>query len=320
MGSSIITTALSSSSISCLNLKTHLTQRFYITKFSNISSFSATRIASLIAKCSSKNQSEKGSNLKDVLSGMVDERVEQLLSNEENRVLLDGLEKATQRVERAKRELAEIERQEAEAKLLRDYVNKLQSTTSEIAECQKEILEAKAMVEEAERSLNGGGVGAENSFSGMESQSVNKDEERLESIKAAIISAIVGTIAGLPFSLTRATGISDLIFPLAIAFVSCALFGVTFRYAVRRDLDDIHLKSGTSAAFGIVKGLATLGAGTRLELDAGNLIPIALDAAVNVSENLLIFFFAGVGLDFCMKLGVLSSFPIDKTISKTNNI
>lgn len=125
MGSSIIAT-FSSSSVSCAYLNIHLTQRFYVAKFSNL----ATGIP-LIVKCSSKNQSETG-NLKDVLSGLVDERVEQLLSKEENRVLLDGLEKATQRVEKAKSELALIERQEAEAKLLKDYVDKLQSTTSEV--------------------------------------------------------------------------------------------------------------------------------------------------------------------------------------------
>lgn len=74
----------------------------------------------------------KSVNLKDVLSGMVDDRVEQLLNKDENRVLLDGLEKATLRVELAKRGLAELEKQEAEAKLAREYINQLQSRTSEV--------------------------------------------------------------------------------------------------------------------------------------------------------------------------------------------
>lgn len=63
---------------------------------------------------------------------MVDEKVEQLLKREENRVLLDGLEKATLRVEIAKKELAEIERQELEAKLLKDYITQLEIRTSEV--------------------------------------------------------------------------------------------------------------------------------------------------------------------------------------------
>lgn len=67
-------------------------------------------------------------------------------------------------------------------------------------------------------------------------------------------------------------------------------------------------------------GLATLGAGLHLELDTGNLFSIARDGAFCISENLLIFFFAGIGLDFCMKLGVVSPFPIDKSISNTSKI
>lgn len=57
--------------------------------------------------------------------------MEELLNRQENRVLLDGLEKASQRVEMARRELAEIERQELEAKQLRDYINQLESRASE---------------------------------------------------------------------------------------------------------------------------------------------------------------------------------------------
>lgn len=120
-----------------------------------------------------------------------------------------------------------------------------------IAECQKEILEARAMVEEAELALTDPGRDA---LTEMGSEVMNKDEERLQSVKAASISAVIGTLAELPISLTRVTSNSQLILPLAITFFSCALFGVTFRYAIRRDLDNFQLKSGTSAAFGFVKG------------------------------------------------------------------
>lgn len=64
---------------------------------------------------------------------MVDEKVDELLNREENKVLLDGLEKATQRVEMAKKELAEIERQELEAKLLKDYITQLETRASEVS-------------------------------------------------------------------------------------------------------------------------------------------------------------------------------------------
>lgn len=108
------------------------------------------------------------------------------------------------------------------------------------------------MIEEAERSLSqseGGGAVRDGEDGGLD-----RDEERLESVKAAAISAIVGTLAGLPIFLTQATDTSQLVLPTAITFFSCALFGVTFRYTIRRDLDNIQLKTGTSAAFGFVKG------------------------------------------------------------------
>lgn len=104
--------------------------------------------------------------------------------------------------------------------------------------------EARAMVK---------GVGGETSTD-MESGMSTKDKERLQSVKAALLSAVIGTLAELPISLSRVTSNSQLILPLAITFASCALFGVTFRYAIRRDLDNFQLKSGTSAAFGFVKG------------------------------------------------------------------
>lgn len=89
----------------------------------------SSRSRLLILKC---NNSDQSGDLKDALAGMVEEGVDELLKREENRGLLDGLEKASQRVESARKELAEIERQELEAKRLREYVNQLESRASEV--------------------------------------------------------------------------------------------------------------------------------------------------------------------------------------------
>ncbi|XP_008239243.1 PREDICTED: uncharacterized protein LOC103337855 [Prunus mume] len=274
----------------------------------------------LIIKCTRSTSGESGS-LKDALSGIVGEQVEELLKKEENRDLLDGLEKASQRVEMAKRELAEIEKQELEAKLVRDYINQLESRASEIAECQKEILEAKAMVEEAERALSQDGdqLGDGYGFSESGNGEIDKDKERWQSIKAASISALVGTVAGLPFSFTQVSRGSELILPLAVTFVSCALFGVTFRYAVRRDLDDVHLKTGAPAAFGVVKGLATLDGGQPLELNAGSFLSHAFDGALYLSQSLFVFLSAAIALDYCFKARLLSPFPIKSPVSGSNS-
>ncbi|XP_026387920.1 uncharacterized protein LOC113283005 [Papaver somniferum] len=279
--------------------------------FSFISAGERRQSKTLVVKCSS---SENG-GLKDVVSGLVDQRVEELLNKEENKVLLDGLTKANERVELAKKELAEFDKKQLEDVQMKNYVNQLESRTSEIEECQREILEAKAMIREAELSLSGNideadaDVFEENDKNVVE---VDKNTERLESVKAASIAAVIGTIAAIPISLSQVTDITELILPLGITFVSCALFGVTFRYTVRRDLDDSHLKSGISAAFACVKGLAVLEAGPRLELDSQSFLSHAVDGAVNVAENLLIFVFASVALDFCFKMRLLSPFPVKR--------
>ncbi|XP_010538852.1 PREDICTED: uncharacterized protein LOC104813055 [Tarenaya hassleriana] len=252
-------------------------------------------------KCRSSSESSGDRDLKDSLSGIVGKQVEELLSREENKGLLDGLEKASMRVEMARRELAEIERQELEAKLLQDYVNQLETRASEIAECQQEIIAARSKIEEAERSLSM----AENPTG----ESVDRDKERIESVKAAVIAAAIGTVAEIPIALSQVSSIEQLILPLGIAFVSCALFGVTFRYSVRRDLDDFHLKTGTTLAFGFVKGLGMLSVGPPLELSSESLVSHALDGALLVSQSLLIFAFASVGLDFCFKTRLLKPFP-----------
>ncbi|KAL4348840.1 hypothetical protein GQ457_17G022640 [Hibiscus cannabinus] len=275
----------------------------------------------LSLKCSGNSEEQETSNgLKDALSGIVGKQVEELLNREENKGLLDGLEKASQRVEMAKRQLAEIEKQELEAQLLRNYIGQLESRASEIAETQQEISEARAMIEEAERSLspNEDNVGDGNAFSSEGGEGIDVDKERFESVKAALISALVGTLAGLPISLTQVSSTTQLLLPLSVNFISCALFGVTFRYAVRRDLDNFQLKTGTSAAFGFVKGLGTLGGGAPLELDAGSFLSHAVDGAVYVSQNLFIFLFAAVGLDFCIKMRILSPFPTKRSAPRTD--
>ncbi|KAF7824953.1 homer protein [Senna tora] len=302
-------------------------------------SFFAPRFPSLRCRSGSEENGSgnDGSNFKDAVSGMVDEQVQELLSKEENRVLLDGLEEASRRVEIAKRELALIQEQELAAKRFRDYVNQLESQASEIAECQREISEAKAMVEEAERTLSQNMDGPEggNTFMWSTSEEIDRDKERWESVKAASISALVGTLAGLPICLTQVSNFTELILPLAINFISSALFGVTFRYAVRRNLDDVQLKTGTAAAFGVVKeeynlfrtnletnfgvGLATLGGGPVLELNLESFLSHALDGVVYVSENLLVFVFAAVSLDYCFKTRLLSPFPIDRSVSSDNS-
>ncbi|GJR12668.1 hypothetical protein Tco_0795320 [Tanacetum coccineum] len=178
----------------------------------------------------------------------------------------------------AKKDVAEIETQETEARKMMEYISQLETSVSEIAETE------------------------------TESKTMNKNKEKLESVKAAVISAIVGTLASLPISLIRYTNSYELIVSTAIVVVTCALYGATYRYTIRRDFEDFHLKNGTSAAFGIVKGVATLD--KQLSLDA-------FTGAVCVAENVLIFIIAAAGLDICYKMGILLPYPLEGSTSRT---
>lgn len=123
---------------------------------------------------------------------------------------------------------------------------------NKIAESQRELLQAREMIDEAQRSLSSSlEVG---SFGDVSSDDVDEDGERKESVKAAAVSSLVGVLASLPISFYEVESLPQLFLQSSIVFISCALFGVTFRYAVRRDLDNIQLKTGAPAAFAFVRG------------------------------------------------------------------
>lgn len=83
---------------------------------------------------------------------------------------------------------------------------------------------------------------------------VDKESERIESGKAAVVAAVAGAVASLPFVLSeRGVGFSS-VFGVFGVLVSCGVFGVCYRYTVRRDLDNFQLKSGAAAAFALVAG------------------------------------------------------------------
>lgn len=255
-------------------------------------------------RCSSGGGGDDRSLAGEAVSGMVDE----ILKREENKALLDGLEEASRRVERAREAMADIERRKFEASQAKEIVSQLENRKLDIEKSQRELLEARAMVDKAERSLSTN-INSEDD----EGEAIDKALERVESIKTASVSAITGTLAALPIYMYQDTSYIQLALHLATIFISCALFGVTFRYTVRRDLDNVQLKAGTSAAFGLVRGFAALGAEKLLELDASSLVSFSIDGTVLVFESIFIFLSASIALDFCLKTRLLSPFPVRKS-------
>jgi hypothetical protein len=135
------------------------------------------------------------------------------------------------------------------------------------------------------------------------------DRDRLESLKAGILGAIATAVVFSTLLLINSSilavrfeflqelridnpGLTELIGG-AIAAISGFLFGVTYRYVVRDDLNP-HLKSGAVAAFGLVRGLAEVDAG--LHLQSHNLWWFSLVTL----ESVLLFAIARIALDIAI--------------------
>ncbi|VAI20125.1 unnamed protein product [Triticum turgidum subsp. durum] len=252
-------------------------------------------------RCAPGEGAGEGAPGAEWLSSAVGEKVDELLRREENRALLDGVEAAERRVELARAKLADIERQEAAARLATEEVRRLERRRDE----------AREMIDEAQRTLTSS-LEDRSFWNTSGGEDVDKDSERLESVKAAAISSIIGVLASLPISSYEVHSLPQLFFRSSVVLISCALFGVTFRYAVRRDLDNIQLKTGAAAAFAVVRGLALLESGTTFELSTDALMSLALDGAVSVVGSIFIFLSSAIALDYCFKMRFLSPFPARK--------
>lgn len=57
-------------------------------------------------------------------------------------------------------------------------------------------------------------------------------------------------------------------------------------------------------------GLAGFEAGNSLELSPDGLISSSVMGGISVAQNIFIFLFAAVALDFCFKMRIVSPFPM----------
>ncbi|MBD2231360.1 hypothetical protein H6G07_07195 [Phormidium tenue FACHB-1052] len=131
------------------------------------------------------------------------------------------------------------------------------------------------------------------------------DEDRIESLKAAVLAGIAAGMAagslllahrvptiGWGAALTSiASGLSGSTFWVSAIFagLSGGLFGITYRYAVRQDPNP-QLKAGVVLAFSLVRGLALVNVAAAVSLRGWPF-------AVAIAESLLIFAAAAASLE-----------------------
>lgn len=251
-----------------------------------------------------------------LFSGLADEEVDKLLKSEENQALLKDLGSAMGRVDSARKELDEIEKREKGAAELRAYIQRLEGADSVIAESLREVSEAEARVRKAELALVTARAGGSirDLSNKWEEADIDENAERIESIKASSVSALIGTLASIPIALVQANSIEGLLIKEGIIFISCVLFGVTYRYTVRQNLENIKLKSGVVAAFGLVRGLSQFEAELPVDFDVNIIFSHALDTSFMLGESMFVFIAAAIGLDYCMKVDLLKPFPSKKSM------
>ncbi len=132
-------------------------------------------------------------------------------------------------------------------------------------------------------------------------------EERIESIKAGLLSSAAFTLAymvvalinhfwlaGISPQLTslQSTTTAEFLLKLAVCCLSGFLFGIAYRYIVRSDHNS-HLSEGAVLAFGLVRGLATVEV-------TSNLLANLYFLTILTIESLICFGIARFILDFAL--------------------
>ena len=131
-------------------------------------------------------------------------------------------------------------------------------------------------------------------------------QERLESLKAGVVSGSVTTTLWIAIALAAGPRLDldrpGLLLAAGIAGFSGFLFGVTYRYVIRHDRNP-HLKSGAVGAFALVRGLAQIEPLLRRASIPWELILILL------GQNMVMFTVARWVLDGLSDRGWLNRFP-----------
>ena len=162
----------------------------------------------------------------------------------------------------------------------------------------------------AEADAEGGAPTSKRKWGSTVADDVDEDAERIESAKAATAAAVSGALLSLPLTVSQSPGGIVTLESVAGIFLSCAVFGVTYRYAVRDDLGNDQLKGGVVGAFGLARGLGS--ADVYLHgSDAGTFASWA-EAALLAGESVLVFAFAAAALEAGFTRELIEPFPMKK--------
>ena len=140
-------------------------------------------------------------------------------------------------------------------------------------------------------------------------------QDRIASVQAAGLTGLITGVVGAKLLLLHRAaalgwmaaaastidGLAGLTFwiSVAIAALSGALFGITYRYAVRQDTSS-YLRSGVIFAFSLVRGLALVNVGAAVAM-------MGWPFLVAITESLLLFALAAAGLEVALRQGWIAT-------------
>ena len=165
--------------------------------------------------------------------------------------------------------------------------------------------EMRMKAAESERAALEAELAREDTKGGKWATAIDEEREKLESGKAAALSGVGGAVLATPLILSQGGGAVS----IAIAALSCAVFGVTYRYAVRQDVGNNELKGGVVGAFGLARGLSAADVYLRASaLNGETGFATYAQAALLTGEGVLLYAFAAIALEQSFKLGILKTF------------
>ncbi|QQE66620.1 hypothetical protein GFS31_33200 [Leptolyngbya sp. BL0902] len=142
-------------------------------------------------------------------------------------------------------------------------------------------------------------------------------QDRIASVQSATLTGFIAGLAGAGLLLLHRVaalgwaaaaastidGLAGLTFwiSVAIAALSGALFGITYRYAVRQDTSS-YLRSGVIFAFSFVRGLALVNVGAAVSM-------MGWPFLIAITESLLMFAVAAAVLELALRRGWVATVP-----------
>ena len=249
------------------------------------------------------------------VDGVSEELMAKLLAREDVQKQLEAVEAAADKVEaaRAAAKALEVEmllederiqqaRVESEAQsAVADAAADVLSAAAAVRRSEEELAELRRQAAAAEGSplgllgLGAGGVADDK----WVTEGVDEDEQRLESAKAGALGGAAGGLIALP---AYALGGGSVLAGVCGSAVSAALFAITYRYALRRDVGNGMLRMGVVAAFAVSRAAGAVSVAQAQGLGLSSALEPSL-------EGVVVLLAAQFALDRALSLGFVRAFP-----------